>query len=91
MEKSKINFETCWKKGRWVYSIDETHLGSTPEETFKNALNSLPKHISKAWESITFDFEDETIKVLKEWLNKTGWDFESSVIITQSNHKNVIL
>ena len=45
MEKSKINFETCWKRGRWVYSSHETHLGSTLEEE-RPTLNNQMKQVT---------------------------------------------
>ena len=84
MKSAKINFETFGTNEFGIINpTRKAHLGDTIEQTFKNCLNSLPKHISKGWETITFDFENETIEVVKQWLIETDWNFNSSVNITQ--------
>ena len=43
-------------------------LKETPEETFRNALNSLPKKMHKNWEQISFDFHGNTFLIMRHWL-----------------------
>ena len=53
-------------------------LKETPEETFRNALNSLPKKIQESWEQISFDFHGNTFLIMKRWLIETNFNFELS-------------
>lgn len=70
-----VNFTTEF--GCAIKNMDCT-TGENAEETFKNALNKLPKDISKTWESIEFHFEGDEISVGKEWLHETNFDFSKS-------------
>ena len=48
------------------------------ESTFKNIFNSFTKNLDKNWESIEFDFNNETILVCKHWLKETDFNFNLS-------------
>lgn len=56
-------------------------LGVTAEETFRKCLASLPKRISKGWQSIEFDFDGQNHDVSKHHLIETNFDFDNSVSI----------
>lgn len=56
----------------------KVELKETPEETFRNALNSLPKQIQKNWEQISFDFHGNTFLIMKRWIIETNFNFELS-------------
>ena len=58
-------------------------LKETPEETFINALNCLPKKIQKNWEQISFDFKGNTFLIMRHWLIETNFNFELSHKILQ--------
>ena len=60
-------------------------IKETPEETFINALNSLPKKIQKNWEQIYFDFHGNTFLIMKNWLIETDFNFELSHEILKDN------
>ena len=79
MKSSKINF-TVGFRTEFGNATDKRKCtkGTTAEETFKSALSSLPKRISKTWESIEFEFENEKITVCEHWLEETDFNFSQS-------------
>ena len=48
------------------------------EETFNSILKTLNKSDSKNWQSIEFDFDNDTILVCKHWLIETDFNFSLS-------------
>ena len=56
----------------------KTELKENAEETFKSALNSLPKKIQENWEQISFDFHGNTFLIMRHWLIETNFNFELS-------------
>jgi hypothetical protein len=48
------------------------------ETTFRSILKSFNKTLDKNWQSIEFDFNNETILVCKHWLIETEFNFEQS-------------
>jgi len=48
------------------------------ETTFRNILKSLNKFLDNNWQSIEFEFENETILVCKHWLKETDFNFDLS-------------
>ena len=56
----------------------KTELKENAEETFRNALNTLPKKIQENWEQISFDFNGNTFLIMRHWLIETNFNFELS-------------
>ncbi len=80
----KTIISTDWNtKSGMAIDKRKTELKGTPEETFRNALNSLPKKIQKNWEQISFDFHGNTFLIMKHWLIETDFNFELSHEILQ--------
>lgn len=48
------------------------------ETTFRNIWKSFNKTLDKNWQSIEFDFNNETILICKNWLIETNFDFNKS-------------
>jgi hypothetical protein len=48
------------------------------ETTFRSIWKSFNKTLDKNWQSIEFDFNNETILVCKHWLIETDFNFEQS-------------
>lgn len=48
------------------------------ETTFRNIWKSFNKSLDKNWQSIEFEFNNETILVCKHWLRETDFNFELS-------------
>lgn len=48
------------------------------ENTFISILKSFNKTLDKNWQSIEFEFNNETILVCKHWLHETNFNFEES-------------
>lgn len=75
---------TDWQiKFRNATDKRKTELKETPEEIFRNALNSLPKKIQENWRQISFDFHGNTFLIMKHWLIETNFNFELSHEILQ--------
>jgi hypothetical protein len=55
------------------------------ETTFKSIWKSFNKNLDKNWQSIEFDFNNETILVCRHWLIETNFDFNNSHQITEIN------
>jgi hypothetical protein len=52
--------------------------GKDLESTFKLIWKSFTKSLDKNWESVEFQFNNETILVCKHWLIETDFDFSNS-------------
>ena len=79
----KIQFEVMGTNEFGIFHVKrKAKKGFDEEETFRNCLKSLPKYISKGWESITFDFDIKTIEVSKYCLIETNYDFHNSINVT---------
>ena len=75
----KTIISTSWQtKFGMANDKRKAELKETPEETFRNALNSLPKKMQKNWEQISFDFNGNTFLIMKRWLIETNFNFELS-------------
>ena len=48
------------------------------EDTFKNIWKSFNKTLDKNWQSIEFEFNNQTILVCKHWLKETNFNFQES-------------
>ena len=48
------------------------------ENTFKSICKSFNKTLNKNWQSIEFDFNNETILVCKHWLIETNFNWNES-------------
>ncbi len=48
------------------------------ETTFRNIWKSFNKTLDKNWQSVEFEFNNETILVCKHWLIETDFNFEES-------------
>ena len=63
-------------------SLGTKEINFTPKEdketTFRSIWKSLNKTLDKNWQSIEFDFNNETILVCKHWLKETNFNFEQS-------------
>lgn len=51
---------------------------NTCEETFREIWKSLNKTLDKNWESIEFEFNNQSILVCRHWLQETDFDFNQS-------------
>jgi hypothetical protein len=70
------------------FSISEFHSLSTKdvrflakdnaEDTFISIWKSFTKTLDKNWQSIEFEFNNETILVCKHWLKETNFNFQES-------------
>ncbi len=56
-------------------------IGSTYEQTFKNALKKLNKSLSENWISIEIEIGGQTIELSKYLLIETNFDFNNSISI----------
>lgn len=75
MATKKITAKVSWHNPFGFVTTDvKAHPKDTPEETFREILNVLPKKVSKTWESISFD----NLEVRKDWLIETDFDFSKS-------------
>ncbi len=50
----------------------------TCEETFREIWKSLNKTLDKNWESIEFEFNNQSILVCRHWLQETDFNFSQS-------------
>ena len=48
------------------------------ETTFRNIWKSFNKTLDKNWQSVEFEFNNETILVCKHWLIETNFNWEES-------------
>ena len=48
------------------------------EDTFRSICKSFNKTLNKNWQSIEFDFNNETILVCKHWLIETNFNWNES-------------
>lgn len=82
--KKRIEFEVMFRT-EFGIAIDKRkcHLGDTPEQTFKNAWNSLPKWIDKTKESIDFEQDGNHFHISFEILREMRFEFNLSVQITE--------
>jgi len=48
------------------------------ENTFKSIWKSFNKMLDQNWQSIEFEFNNETILVCKHWLQETNFNWEQS-------------
>ena len=62
--------------------IKMNEILDTAEQTFNACLLLIPKRLLKTWQSIEFEFNNQTILVCKHWLIETNFDFENSHQIT---------
>lgn len=86
MKTKRTNFTITFRT-EFGIAIDnrKCHLGETPEETFKNAWNSLPKWIDKTKEFLEFEQDNKMFHIAFETLKELRFEFNLAVEITELN------
>jgi len=82
--KKRTEFEVMFRTEFGIaFDKRKCHIGETPEQTFMNAWNSLPKWIDKTKETIDFDQDGNHFHISFETLRETRFDFDLSVEISE--------
>jgi hypothetical protein len=78
----KIEFE-IWFRTKFGLAVDKRkcHLGETPERTFMNAWQSLPKRIDKFKDWIEWEQDEKEFHLSFDTFKETGFNFDLSVEI----------
>jgi hypothetical protein len=75
--KATINFKITEFHSLGSKEVNFKHQ-ETCEDTFRSIWKSLNKTLDKNWQSIEFEFNNETILVCRHWLKETNFNFQES-------------
>lgn len=59
--------------------VRKAHKGETPEETFKNIWNSLPKRHDKNWFLISFEQDGKEFEIDRQLFRENRFDFNLTI------------